>query len=140
MTSFLPDHFNPTQQGVAPLTPLEAVNNALIFSLLGCRPRGVTEQAKVNARQYADMAAFEKLRVTEILTLLSQHDAAIVSAIAESAIIKTCKTELSWGQQIGLTKQAAHDLLLELSRLFEIDLCCSKYQLQSRSRAAVYYQ
>jgi len=140
MSPFLPDYISPTPAPMpGAITPAEAIDTGYIFMLLGYRPRAVTEGLRVNAFEYARMSLYQRTRVTEILLALTKLDKDIADAIGDAAITKTCNSEMDWKTQIALLRREGHQLLLELSRLFEIPLEHSKYAPMI-SRHTVHYQ
>lgn len=133
MVNIFPAFINPNADGVEPpLNPYE------VLSLLGYRKHQITAQVASLVRQ--DLWPYEVTRVTEIRTRLSELDTQIREAAGDSAITKTCKTEMNWARQIRLLNREGHELLLELARIHDVTLAYSKYASTSSINVTTQYQ
>jgi hypothetical protein len=121
--SLFPDWINPNgdnvDNGVIQSNPLE------ILSMLGYRKYQITDNLAALVRQ--DLWPYEVERVADIRTELTDLDAQIKEGLSDSAVTQTCKTSMNWAAHIKMLRQQSHSLLLELARIYDIDLAESKY-------------
>lgn len=78
-------------------------------------------------------------RVTEILGQLKAIDNAITGALTDSAVGKTCNTEMNWPAHLKMLREQGHSLLQELGRLYDLPVGQSKYATKT-TKAYVQYQ
>lgn len=122
MTTIFPGFPGTPYQVPGPYTDVE---RSQILSLLGYRNYQLSDSLLSYMRN--DLYPYELERVTEIKQLLSTIDTQITEALADSAITQTCNTQMSWGAHLKMLRQQGHNLLLELARIFDMELICSKY-------------
>jgi hypothetical protein len=134
--TLLPDYLNPQPGAVAPTRPLPAPDELL--SLLGYRQYQITDSLRSQVR--INLFPFEQQRVGEILTELAATDAAIKEAVADSAITKTCDSEIDWSTQVRLLRQQGHELLLELARIYDVDIAYSRFVKTPVRQYQIQYQ
>lgn len=132
--SIFPDYINPNGQETVQQTNLYE-----ILDLLGYRKHQITNSLVLAIRQ--DLWPFELTRVAVIRAELIELDAQIKDALADSAVSKTCNSEMSWATHIKMLRQQAHSLLEELARLYDVQIAVSKYAATgSGVRAFIQYQ
>lgn len=121
MNVFLPDYLTTGESSpaIAPLTAREAL------SLLGYSDHQMSVEFIRDIRD--EFLPYEATRIANIAAELSGIDASIKEVLADSAVVKTCKTELNWVQQLRLYRGQGHELLKELARLYDVPLAYSKY-------------
>lgn len=131
----LPDYLTTGTEAVAGVEPLSV---PVVLSLLGYREYQANPAFIASVR--TNLGSWEISRADEIRTELSEIDTKIKEILAESAVIKTCKTELNWPAQLRMYKQQGHELLKELARIYDVELVYSKYSSGRRNNYVVQYQ
>jgi len=102
--------------------PLDAtfLDIAQITHLLGYPP-------DYAIRLNQELHPYEQRRVVVLVEELTAIDAQLKETLTESAITKTCNTELNWSQQLRFLKRQGGELLKELARIYRVRLDYNKY-------------
>lgn len=135
MFNLLPDYLSP-QSTTTPPNGLPTADEVL--SLLGYRQHQITDSLRREVR--TDLLLFEQLRVPQVLAALTDVDAAIKEAIADSGITKTCDSEIDWSKQVMLLRQQGQELLAELARIYDIDIAYSRFVKTQVQHYRIQYQ
>jgi hypothetical protein len=106
-------------------------NEKEILSLLGYRKAQIVAIVLAAFRQ--DLLPYELTRVADIRTELTTLDLQIKEGLSDSAVIQTCKTEMNWIAHIQMLRAQGHRLLLELARIYDVEVAFSKYLDSSAS-------
>jgi len=118
--------------------PLDTSDKRETLIQLGYRNEQITDELLLYVRN--DLLPFETFRIDAINAELTQIDQSIKDAIADSAVVKTCKTELNWAQQVKLLRQCGQELLEELARLYDIPLAHSRFVRPNKKYSTLHYQ
>ena len=102
---------------------LVALDADTILLLLGYHSSSVVRKKVIGT----DLPTVYSTYVAKVMNQLKILDTSIAEALSDSAITQTCKTQMNWPHHIKMLRQQGHSLLLELARIYDVELAHSKY-------------